>query len=494
MERKIADADRGEQFRQIDEGLGNVETFVADLREETKDNQFAFVGLQMVDIARTHVTPARDRVFAAIQRPNASDADAVASLKHIVRAREMLAALLKRYARVVREQKLKKQMDQTVEMYEVYVEKRRMLLREARQNLNPMERKMAVIEVDQEYLDRFAEVQKLRREMVEEFAKMLGDDPRLLSRYLELVKRRGKSMRDRLTDISQLQYDATEELAGWLQIDESQKQDYWTIIAELRMQTATDLAKDSAELAERIEKQMPLGLDLEVGTAAHMVALAKEIAGLARTIHFDVEQVITDAGIVTDARALTEHARALEARLHKLIATMNRFEIENEQEESALNFIEPRLLEARSVLGQADAWVILSQSLSQQAYHGIVRTEQQRLAVDTQLLRVEMLGMRDELNAEFQQLLGEPLPDEIVQMIEQLHQLMETITFNQAAAAFRAGSEKLEPASAQQQLGDQSTGRGGAVVRQDSPHGGRQARRIRSSRSQHCRPSRPHAG
>ena len=271
--------------------------------KQTKENQFAFVGLQMVDITRTHVTPARDRVFAAIQQPNASDADASVSLQHVVRARELLGALLKRYDRVVQEQKLQQSLDETVTMYEVYVQKRRMLMREARQNLNPLERKMAVVEVDQEYLDRLAEVLKQRREMMDEFAQMLADDPRLLSRYLELVKRRGKSLRDRLSEISQLQYDATEEMLGWLQIDETQKQDLWTIIVELRLHSATDLAKDAAELAERIEKQMPLEVDAEVGTPAEVIREAKQIAGLARTISFDAEGVMADAGHVKDGAA-----------------------------------------------------------------------------------------------------------------------------------------------------------------------------------------------
>ncbi|MEM8666920.1 MAG: hypothetical protein AAGG48_05360 [Planctomycetota bacterium] len=310
-DRSIADSDRGEQFRRVDAALGNVETYVADLREQTRENQYAFVGLQMVDITRTHVTPARDRVFAAIQRPNASDADAAVSLQHVVRSRELLAALLKRYDRVQQERKLKKALDESVTMYEVYLEKRRMLLREARQNLNPLQRKMAIIEVDQEYLDRLAEVLQLRRQMMDEFAAMLGDDPRLLSRYMELVKRRGKSLRDRLTEISQRQYEATEEALGWLQIDPTQKQDLWMIYIELRLAQATDLAKDSAELAERTEKQLPLEMHKDAGTAAELIRQAKKVAAIARQVSFDAEQWLQPKGDPAELRAMLLRANSL---------------------------------------------------------------------------------------------------------------------------------------------------------------------------------------
>ncbi len=452
VQHKIADADRAEQFRRLDTGLGNIESYVADLREQTKENQFAFVGLQMVDITRTHVTPARDRVFSAIQRPNASDVDASASLQHVVRARELLGALLKRYDRVVQERKLQRSLDETVTMYEVYVQKRRMLMRETRQNINPLQRKMAVIEVDQAYLDRLAEVLKLRREMMEEFAQMLGDDPRLLSRYLELVKRRGKSLRDQLTEISQRQYDATEESLSWLQIDQSQKQDLWAIISELRLHSATDMAKDAAELAERIEKQMPLEVDAQVGTPAEVIRQAKKIATTARAISFDADKLIANAGQVTDRSSLIGHARSLVANCDRLSALLDRLQFENESEEAIADYVEPRMLETRTVADQADAWSILSESLVSGDFSGLVRTEQYRLAVTTQFLRVEMLDMENDLDGQFRQLTDSSVPGDIVDRIRTLHRLMETITFNQAAASFRADQGQLESAAQQQQL------------------------------------------
>ncbi len=61
---------------------------------------------------------------------------------------------------------------------------------------------MAVIELDQAYLDRLAEVTRMRRDMMSELAKILGDDPRLRSRYLDLIRRRRANLRSQLAEIT----------------------------------------------------------------------------------------------------------------------------------------------------------------------------------------------------------------------------------------------------------------------------------------------------
>lgn len=452
VDRTIADSARGEQLRRLDLGLENVEAYVATLREETRETQYAFVGLQMVDITRTHVTPARDRVFASIQRPAAGDVNATESLKHVVRARELLSALLKRYDRVEREEKFKESLDDAITMYEVYVEKQRALLREAQQNRNPLDRKMEVIEVDQEYLDRLAEVIELRRVMLDEFAEMMGDDPRLLSRFLELTRRQSRSQRDQLSEISQRQYELTEESLGWLQIDETQRPDFWTIIVELRLNNASELAEDAADMAERIEKQMPLEIDPSIGTAADIVARSREITSLSRTVSFDSEAYLDPSQDSQLDVTSAANVRRLSHEMSVLSALLDRLLLEHEGEEAIVDYVQPRLLEVRAVHDQVNAWSLLSRGIRENSYARLVNVEQHQLAVDTQLLRVDMLEMRDGLAAQFQRLLDEELPEDIGTKIEQLHHVMESITFNQLAASWRCEAGDLEAAAVQQQL------------------------------------------
>lgn len=449
VEREIPDADRSEQFRRLDAQLGDVEKYIADLRTETRDHQFAFVGLQMVDIGRTHVTPARDRVFVGIREPLGAR-HAMTALQHVDRARELLAALLKRYDRVARDKELAEALEESVKMYEVYIEKTQRLMREARQNRNPLKRKMAVIEVDQEYLDRYAEVMTLRREMMAEFARILGDDPRLLARYLDLIKRRRNSVRDQLSELSERQDEISTELSSWLQVEADQREDFWMIVAEMRLHSSGPLAKDSADFAERIEKQMPLILEADRGTAALIIEQAHKVSGLARTITFDVKKWIRSGLESEEAPPLNESAEQLIFEISELDAALDQLNFENEDTEEVTTYVTQRLLESRAVADQADAWSQFAEDILAKKYHGLAEVDQLEVALGTELLRIDMLGFEEDIESQFQQQVEAQVPGEIIDMIRELHFVMETITFNQTAATFGMTKDDLALAETQQ--------------------------------------------
>ncbi len=449
INREIADADRSEQFRLLDTGLGEIETYVAELRNETKGEQIAFVGLQMVHINRTHVTPARDRVFIAIREPIGTDNPTIA-LHHIVRSREMLAALLNRYDRVARDEELAKSLDKTVRMYEVYVEKMQQLMRERRQNRNPLDRKMAVIEVDQDYLDRYAEVLTLRREMMAEFGRMLGDDPRLLARYLDIVRRRRSSLRAQLTELFDRQDEISMEVSGWLQVGKDQRDDLWTIVAEMRLQAVTPLAKEAAGLAERVEQAMPLVLKTDEGTSALVIEHAQQLSRLARSIALEAKAFEQPGEQPNAARDFAMNAEHLTFLFTEFDAALEQLNFENESVEEISEYVDTRLLESRIISDQADEWAQVAVHIQQKRYNGLAEVDQQKLAIATELLRVEMLNIESDLESQFEQQAESELPGEIVDMIRELHRVMEGITFNQTAATFALTEEHIEVAELQQ--------------------------------------------
>lgn len=447
VDRNIPDADRAEQFRRLDTQLGDIETYIGELREETREQQFAFVGLQMVHIGTTHVTPARDRVFAAIREPLGTDQPKVA-LHHIVRAREMLAALLARYDRVAREEALADAIDESVEMYEVYVEKMQTLMREARQNRNPLRRKMAVIEVDQDYLDRYAEVETLRREMMTEFGRMLGDDPRLLARYLELLRRRRTSLRDQLTELAERQDEVATELSGWLQVGEAQRPDLWMIVAEMRLHAATPLAKEADGLLERVKQTLPLVLKEDEGTAALVLQQAEKVARAARDITFDARKVL-ETGSTDDVPKLKANADQLVVLFGELDAALDQLNFENEDDEEVTDYVSRRLIESRTVADQADAWAEVAERLQKKTYAGLAEIDQRTVAIATELLRIEMLSIEEDLEGQFQVVDAE-LPGPIIDMIRELHRTMEAITFHQSSATFALTQDNLDRAETQE--------------------------------------------
>lgn len=441
VNREIPVNDQSAQYKALDTQLGNIEGKISTLRKETRDEQFAFVGLQMLDIGRSHVTPAREKVFVAIREPvSASSGSSRAALQQLVRARELLAALLKRYDRVARDKQLAEALKDGVKMYEVYVDKMQQLMREARQNQNPLDRKMAVIDVDQEYLDRYAEVLTMRRDMLAEFGRILGDDPRLLARYLDLVKRRRSSLRDQLSELAKWQKEIFVELSGWEAADTVQRADLWNVAVELRMQASTQLAKDAAELGERIEKQFPLILESTQRTPAKVIALGREITEISRGISLEAKRQIREPNTALDLRP---KAGQLTALFVELDATLEQLGFENSKETEVTTYVTGRLLESRTVADQADLWKQTVEHGHGLRYHGFIEVDQHRIAIATELLRVDLLGIEAELGAQFQQLAERSIPEPIVAQIHRLQQLMQDITFEQSGAEFAMAENRL---------------------------------------------------
>lgn len=449
IDRQIPDSERPRQLQQIDEQLGQVEHAIADLRTETRESPFAFVGLQMVDIARTHVTPARERVFIA-QRESQVELgrNVTHALQAVLRARELLAALLIRYDRAQQEEKLAKSIEEAGKLYEVYVERSQMLLREAQQNRHPLERKMEFIEVDQDYLDRYAEVLRLRREMLDEFARLLGDDPRLLSRYLELTKRRRASLREQLARISDQQQEMTDEVAGWIQVADAQRSALLALLIEARWEWAGELAKDSAALAEHMEKQLPLVLDATQGPARELVQDARSLATVAREIALDARQQLRDptADVPWQARAdrFLQLSRQVESDLDRL-------SFNHEDQEEVLDYVTTRLPEVRVVTDQAVRWQKVIAAYLQSRYPALAELDQQQLALTTELLRVEMLDIPTDLQNEFNRQAATSIPEDILAIVSQLQMTMESVTFTQQAATFALSNQQVAIAAEQQQ-------------------------------------------
>jgi hypothetical protein len=460
LKRDIPDADRQQQFQLLDEELLSIEEAIAGLRTDTRDTEYAFVGLQMVDIGRFHVTPARDRVFAAMQTPVGSDSNTSKSLHHIERARELLAALLKQYDEIVKEKKLEDSLEETFTMYEVYVDKRHKLLRETRQNKHPLSRKMGIIEVDQAYLDRRAEVETLRREMLAEFARMLADDPRLASRYLDLIKRRRASLLEQLSELTERQEDLTTELSGWLAVDESQRKDLWSLIVDMRLQSADQLASDAAEISEQMVKTLPLSLDADRGTASAALRFVQDAAQIAREISFETRNLYGGSD-QPSLKKLSQRSAQLLARLQQTERALDRLSFENDGTDAngdvneVVEYASARLVELQAVTDRANDWSQTLQHILKQEYPPIASGDQQRLGIATELLRVSLLSMEDELQGQFQRAAGntdEPVsvPQEVRELIYELHRVMEGITLNQAAATWSLSVPDLTDAELQQ--------------------------------------------
>jgi len=431
----------------VDGRLAKVDRLIADLRSESKETPLAFAGLHMVEIAAAHIAPARDRVFALTRQPDAdARGNSAAALHHVKRARELLAELLIRYERLRREQNLAGAIDQTAKIYEVYVKNLHRFLRaQSKPNANPLQRKMAIVEVDQDYLDRLRQVTEMRRDLMAEFARMLADDPRLLSKYMDLIKRRQTSLRDRLTDLHQRQETIATELSGWLRVDPQQRDDLWLLAAEVRLQELAPLAQEASQLAERTTSQLPLGIDSGHTIAADVVEGAKQVAVRARSAAAKARRLLQDP--FDDSIDLTSDIDQMSLLMVELDAAFERLAFEKPEEE-IVDFTNKRLAESRALAERIAGWSEMALHLQARQFPGVAKVDQHQLALRTELLRIDVAAIDQQLATQFR----DGVPESVTTLAGELKQLMESVTFNQQAATFELEAERLAAAQAQQAL------------------------------------------
>ncbi len=435
-----------EQVVGVDSRLSNVEQIIGNVRKATIETQLAFAGLQLVQIGRSYVTPARDRVFVLIRQPDADFRGNVSeALQRVTRARELLGALMKRVEKIKREKKLADDLKKAEKIYEVYVKNVQRLMREARQNKagNSLKRKMEVIEVDQAYLDRLREVLEMRADMMAEFGRILADDPRLLVKYMDVIRRRQTSLRDGLRELHEQQADLTEELVGWRQVAADRRDDVWLLAAELRLYAAAPIAREASQLEERTQAQLPLSLDKTFGTPKRIIEHAKQIAVRARSIASKARRRIRrpfddNSDLMSDLGTLAYHIAEYDVALEELD-----FEVDDEESDE---FVLNRLAENRSVAEQVVAWAESAQGLQSRKFHTLARVDQEGLAQRTELLRVQMTNIEDQLDEQFQ----DDVPAAILAIANELQLIMEDITFNQMAATYALTREDLEAGEAQE--------------------------------------------
>lgn len=427
----------------VDTQLADVEQIIGKVRESTKETQFAFAGLQLVQIGRSHVTPARDRVFVLIRQPGADfRANVSEALQRVTRARELLGNLVKQIEKIERDEKLADNLDEAVEMYRVYIEKVQRLMREARENRNPLKRKMEVVEVDQAYLDRLREVLNMRGEMMEEFGRILADDPRLLSKYMDIIRRRNTSLRDDLSRLHEEQADLTEEVVQWNQIDPERREDVWLLASELRLYEAAPMARDASQLEERTAAQMPLGLDLTYGPPRRLLEHSKQIAVRARSIASKARRRIRqpfddDFDVLAELAEVAWHISEFDTALEEL-------ELASDDEDTA-DFVTRRLAENRALADRVLAWSESAGSIQNAKYHSLAKVDQQELAQRTEVLRAQMLDIGDQLNNQF----ADDVPQPILNVVAELQQVVEGVTFNQIAATYSLDADQLGRAEPQ---------------------------------------------
>lgn len=458
---------------------------VDQLEQESYDTVYAFVGLQLVDIAQVHVGPARRSFWKALQsEEDARQEPTRDGWQHVVRARELIAQLTERFERARQEYALADSVQEIKKMYEIFVEESMALMRPPGDGQSPYSRKMVEFELDDEYLERLREVLNMRNKMRAELAKILAEDPRLLRRFLDAQQNRSKVLRHELADLTETQRELNREVKAWASVEEKNRPQLAEILLQRHIDSAQELAVEAAELHDRFETWLPLDKKTEDADIQAADQLLQQIATATRELSEDGIQYVdqqsrakklvgvseanqseeTDAKPVPDLQtakqqleaeqaetveAILREAQNLSDRFTQLEVLLRQMSAREDQPRFQL-FSVNRLVETRRMIDRAAAWILQLKQHQAGKFHRAAEVDQYELAKQTDSLAGKLSGVEQQLAALLQNQEG-LLPESIAEKARaMLATLDEQTAPNQLAAVYALRRNQTERATARQ--------------------------------------------
>ena len=220
---EIGDTQWNETFQaqtdQAEQHLGEAVSGVKGLLKRTRDTPYAFIGVQLAEIAHTHIQPAKDDVQAtSTAQPKTRTALLMAARQQTIRAIDRLSELYRRFEKKKREVERDEKARKVKKMYLIYLEdslaELNKAIEAARGGTKKLDRKMSEQEYEEEYLKRLKEVFEMRNELKMELVRILAEDPQLMRRYFQNFGKRGSSLRSQLNELSDLQNDLYRQVSA----------------------------------------------------------------------------------------------------------------------------------------------------------------------------------------------------------------------------------------------------------------------------------------
>ena len=385
---------------------------IKDLIKRTKETPYAFIGLQLAEIAHTHIMPAREDAKSAVDSSGETQwALITASRQQVIRALERLRSLYKTYEKAKRDFKVAKDLQEIEKMYRVYLEDALAELKRAAKDGdgNPgLERTMAELDIDEDYLTRLKEVLEMQRDLRAELARILADDPRLMRRYFQNFGQNGRSIRDQLYDLAKAQrshYKLAESYGQALQSGNAV--DLMSVVnshASALAIEAMDLVERSLEVEETFETWLPLDETetasiraardgfLNIAAAAGDVTTAFESEVAAKVFTAQVDVTNDDLGELFDssANAMSGLATALDAAASTLAVLPS-------DEPELIENATRRMIDLQQLQSAVARWHARSTMASEQKYFLAVAVAQVETTNLTHNLTEKLTGLQQEL-------------------------------------------------------------------------------------------------
>ncbi len=393
----VYDRDLASTQQLVADGKGIIDKLVA----QSKDTPYAFIGLQVADLGVAHLEPAHNSFWSAIQ---SKGDDRVGSVRdgwqHLGRARQLLADLRGQFERSRRDFQLAEAVERAKKMYQVYIENTHALLDMKDSDPDRYNRKLAEFELDDEYLKRLKEVLKMRQELEAELARILGDDPRLLRRYMDNMRAKSNNLREQLADLSAKQDGLNREVRAWAAFAEADRQPMARLLLLQNLQEVSKIATSVGELQDRYQSWLPLQKESKDSALVTVSKQIQETATAAGELTSRAENYIaveqkaavtptpaTDpaAEAVAGAakpQAVADNVQALDqviAQSEALYGQLGQLEVSlrqlasREDNADVATFAGNRLAQTRRLIADSSAWIRQIKAPQSRQLHGCGR-------------------------------------------------------------------------------------------------------------------------
>jgi cell fate (sporulation/competence/biofilm development) regulator YmcA (YheA/YmcA/DUF963 family) len=377
----------GVEVRKADERLTRANTAVADLTKKSEGTPYVVIGLQLQDISRLHILPARERLSGATLLDQAlPETDLTASIFHIERAIELLEKLTKEYETAKLNQKLADTMTRIRKMHQIFQEGTLAMLSSKKPLLNPKQRAYLELELTDEYLQRLQELLKKKLEIQAELAKALSQDPRLLERFMARSRLEATTLRDQLTLLHNRQLKLTQEVRQGLPAEGTA--DGKLSLDKFRIPNrevdAAIIADDAAKMLENYITWTPKDLDVNQGD----LAVFKRKGTLIASAATDLARMASDE----DATSAQKSASKLYELLLDYRATLP--DLLNSVEHPQLPaHITWRMQETEKLITEVSGWIRKESAMQDDKHHLAAEVDQHRLTVDTMELSRKLTSL-----------------------------------------------------------------------------------------------------
>ena len=380
------------EVRKADELLIKANAAVTDLTQKSEGTPYVFIGLQLQDIARLHIQPARERLMdvTLLDSPGSED-DLTASDIHIERAIALLEKLTQQYETAKLNQKLADTMTRIRKMHQIFLEGTFAMLNSQKPSLNPKQRAFMELELTDEFLQRLQQLLKKKLEIQAELAKVLSQDPRLLERFMARSRLEATTLRDQLTLLRDRQQKLTVEVQHGLRKDNDVEVPGAAPELNLdeyripnRVADARRIADDAARMLENYVVWTPKELNVNEGDLSIFRSKGVRIAAIAS----DLAALAAD----DDPTSALDAAGSLYEQLQEFLDSLPDLLTTTEHPKMA-SHITWRMQEAETLITEVSGWIRKERAMKAGQHHLAAEVDQHRMAVDAMELTRKLTSL-----------------------------------------------------------------------------------------------------